>query len=232
MRIGSTLLLKNQKCYQSYGWKFLRPLGDLQTAVNLLEEYGVDEIAIIRICRDSDSSEYLINDLKALRNLKCMTPISFGGGIRNLKCLEYLEGLPVERLILSSLYGQKNKIVLKEIINLYGKQAIVALLPLCMNNHRLRYFASCSNSFHEIDLEFVDKYANEVIIYDLNNEGFKGKFDKLLLPAVKINSSKLILSGGVDANLCHDASRMNFAAVYIDNRTLHSEYSINEFRNA
>ena len=104
MRVGSTLLLKNKKCYQSYNWSYFRPLGSLQIAVDSLDEYECDEVAIIRPVRDCDSLDLFSRDLDVLRELNAMTPISFGGGIRSREHLELLEGLPVERFVFSSAF--------------------------------------------------------------------------------------------------------------------------------
>ena len=55
MRIGATVLLYNEVAYQSYGWGLLRPLGNLQTVVDFLQDYQVDEISIIRPIKQDDS---------------------------------------------------------------------------------------------------------------------------------------------------------------------------------
>ena len=44
MRIGSTVLLIDRLCVQSYGWSRLRPLGVLQGVIDSLEEYHCDEV--------------------------------------------------------------------------------------------------------------------------------------------------------------------------------------------
>ena len=108
MRIGSTLLLNNRNCVQSYYWNYFRPLGSMQLAMDSLEQFECDEVAIIRPVRDQDSMELFAKDLDVISRLKTMTPISFGGGIRSLHHLELLMDLPIERLVFSSSFI-KNK---------------------------------------------------------------------------------------------------------------------------
>ena len=118
MRIGASLLLKNGFCYQSYRWQFLRPLGTLQNAVRILEERQVDEISIIRYCRDVDDMDLFKQDVDLVSNIDCITPLSFGGGIRDMRHIQFLHQLPIERILLSSGYIEKNKDLIMELINL------------------------------------------------------------------------------------------------------------------
>ena len=102
MRKGAIVLFKDGYCFQSYGWKFLRPLGKLQNILDHLEEYEVDEISIIRPVRMNDSDNSFYSDLKVLSKMKTSTPISFGGGLLNYQRVKDSRILPFERLVFSS----------------------------------------------------------------------------------------------------------------------------------
>ena len=69
MRIGSTVLLNENKCIQSYRWECFRPLGTLQGVIDSLEEYQCDEIAIIRPVRKNDSLDAFKTDISELKKL-------------------------------------------------------------------------------------------------------------------------------------------------------------------
>ena len=137
MRISASLLLKNGFCYQSYRWQYLRPLGSLQHAVSILEERQVDDISIIRYCRKDQSSDDFLSDLELISNLDCTTPLSFGGGIRDRQSLKMLHQLPVERLLLSSAYIEKNIILIKEALSIFGKQSLIAVFPYRICNNKI-----------------------------------------------------------------------------------------------
>ena len=62
MRLGSVIWFKNGYCYQSYGWKLLRPLGKLQNIINHLDKYLIDDITILRPIRDNDNQIQLFLD--------------------------------------------------------------------------------------------------------------------------------------------------------------------------
>ena len=233
MRIGSTLLIKDNKCVQSYKWKNIRPLGSIQIAIDLLEEYGVDEISIIRIIRSEDDFDIFLNNLKYISLIKSMTPLSFGGGIRTLKHLEYLKNLPIERLILSSEFINLNKTLLNKCINLFGSQAIQCILPFKIKNDNVLLFDSKNNDFVKLEdqnLNFINKFSNEIILYDINNEGKNNSFDKKIIDKLKFDNSKIIISGGIGTETIKWAKQKKLASVLIDNKVLHQEYSVKYFK--
>ncbi|MDA0120149.1 HisA/HisF-related TIM barrel protein [Vibrio sp. T11.5] len=235
MRVGSTVLLQAQRCVQSYHWSFLRPLGDLQSVLDSLEEYQCDEVAIIRPVRDQDTFAQFEADIQVLHRLKTMTPISFGGGIRSFKHLALLNDLPIERLVFSSAFLAKDHMLLDEAKNLFGHQAIQCLLPIRTLNGSLEVFCSEKSTFvtiNDIDFSFIQSYANEIILFDVASEGEHNQFDFELLSALPIENSKLIVSGGIGHESVRAASEKGLASVLIDNKVLHKEYSITSYKHA
>lgn len=234
MRVGSTLLLKNKKCYQSYSWSYFRPLGSLQIALDSLDEYECDEVAIIRPVRACDSLELFSEDIDLLREIKTMTPICFGGGIRSSQHLELLKGLPVERLVFSSAFIESNQTLIDDARQLLGKQAIQCLLPLKIMEDNVYVYDSNKAKFiklNSVNLTLINELANEVILYDTNNDGGHDSFDKLLIERLPIEKHKLVVTGGVGKSTIDWARQEGLASVLIDNKVLHKEYSIRAFKN-
>jgi phosphoribosylformimino-5-aminoimidazole carboxamide ribonucleotide (ProFAR) isomerase len=235
MRIGATVLLHGQKCVQSYHWNTLRPLGGLQGVLDSLEEYQCDEVAIIRPVRNQDTLAQFRADIQVLRRLKTMTPISFGGGIRSLEHLALLKFLPIERLVFSSAFLAKNRKLLDEAKNIFGHQAIQCLLPVRKKHEQLEVYCSEKAIFvpvADVDLAFIQAYANEVILFDVDSEGENNQFDFELLSALRIENSKLIVSGGIGHESVKTANEKGLASVLIDNKVLHNEYSIANYKYA
>lgn len=234
MRVGASVLLNSGRAIQSYGWHLHRPFGELQRALNSLEHYGCDEIAIIRPVRNSDSSAMLLNDIATLRLLNIMTPISFGGGIRSRESLELLVDLPIERLIFSSAFFTRNTPLITAASNLFGMQAVQCMLPFRCKGDYLEFFHSARNEFSrlsESDLEYIDKYSNEIILYDTESEGHTNRFQIDILDRIPFSKTKLIISGGVGRESVRLGRLGNIASVLIENRILHTEYSIKGFKN-
>ncbi|MGV2989260.1 HisA/HisF-related TIM barrel protein [Vibrio sp. E150_011] len=235
MRVGSTVLLHNQQCVQSYDWNTLRPLGGLQGVLDSLEEYQCDEVAIIRPVRDHDTWMKFEEDIKVLHCLKTMTPISFGGGIRTVEHLALLSDLPIERLVFSSAFLSKNSKLLETAKDLFGHQAIQCLLPVRQQQEAIQVYCSERAIFvsqEDIDFDFIKAYANEVIVLDVTNEGHVDKFNFELLNQIPISNHKLIVSGGIGRESVRIAGEQGLASVLIENKVLHKEYSITSYKHA
>jgi len=225
MRIGTTLLFKDGYCYQSYDWNMLRPLGALQNALNHLDKYELDEISIIRPVRDNDY--YYNEDVQRLKNAKSSTPLAFGGGIRSLDDIRILEGLPVERFILSSVLFDKDLSVIKRLHSKYGEQSIVGFIPFSFNKH-FEVFNSLKNRFqspHSIN-ESALQLCDEVVLHDCDAEGRNTGFNPGVLSNLEINSNNLIFSGGVSEIVRNGESiGIEPKSILIENKILHRENS-------
>ncbi len=234
MRVGASILLLNGFCYQSYNWTKFRPLGRLQGVIDSLESYQCDEVTIIRPVRENDTIEEFIYDLNVLKKINCMTPLSFGGGLRSTQHIDLLNNIPVERLVFSSAFIEKDISLIEYARKLFGHQAIQCLLPFEIKDNIIYIFNSSLNKFlpiSDIDLSFIDKYANEVILFDTNNEGLKNSYTHDIYDLIDLPNEKLVISGGIGSNNIHMAKKDNIASVLIDNKVLHNEYSIKGYRN-
>ena len=225
MRLGTTLLFKDGYCYQSYGWNMLRPLGALQNALEHLDKYELDEICIIRPVRDNDKTYH--QDLKCLREAKSSTPLAFGGGIRKLNDMELLEGIPVERFVVSSALFNQNTALIERLHAKYGQQSIVGFIPFSLTE-QFRVFNSQENCFqspHSLNKSAL-RLCDEVVLHDCDAEGEYTGFEIEVVSALGIDKNKLIFSGGVSEMLRHEESlSIKPKSILIDNKILHRENS-------
>lgn len=234
MRIGAMVLLRNGRAVQSYGWQRMRDLGRLQGVLDALDDYGCDEIAIVRPVRDHDTDIALAADIDQLSHCSTMTPLSFGGGIRNAQHLSLLQGLPIERLVLSSAFLHGEWQLTEQASQLFGKQAIQCLLPARRNGRRLEVFCPASASFQALPSEVIELIAglcNELILVDMANEGTPNSFDFALLDALRFPPERTLLSGGIGQETVAQAAAAGIAAVLLDNRMLHAEYATDGYRH-
>ena len=187
MRIGSSLILKAGNVVQSYGWTLTRPFGSLNNIVKHLDDYQCDEIAILRYVREQEEMCRFISDIEQLKKIYSSSPISFGGGIRDKSQISMLLGLPVERIIYSSAFLSHQVDILKETIAIFGRQAVLGLLPIYTTENG-KYICNLATGekvkLGEFDFSIIDKYANEVIIYDIVNEGRENCFNFNILQEV------------------------------------------------
>ena len=96
------------------------------------------------------SSYINYSDINYLKEVKSSTPLAFGGGIRNLKDLDLLEGLPVERFILSSALFYSDLDLLHRLRSKYGEQSIVGFIPFSFKK-QFQVFNSTNNNFQSPD---------------------------------------------------------------------------------
>lgn len=225
MRLGSVILFKNGYCYQSYGWNLFRPLGNLQNIINHLDKYLIDDITIIRPVRENDSNSSFLRDIEELRQIKSSTPISFGGGIRNTKQLNLLADLPFERFVFSSTLFNNDHEIIDVASKLYGKQAIVGLIPFKIDPE-IVVFNSQINKFVSIDQLKNLEFCDEIILYDCKHEGLHSGFSTDIVERMKLDLQKCVLSGGV-GNLVNSLKKSSEMpkALCIENAVLHREFS-------
>jgi imidazole glycerol phosphate synthase subunit HisF len=213
----------------------LRPLGNLQSAINALSDYECDEISIIRPVRKDDEIRDFELDISALKAIKSSTPMSFGGGIRTFEHLTMLTGLPIERLVFSSAFIDPNISLIEKATRLFGRQSIQCILPFTYKRQKLYIYDSSKAAFvcsTQIDFDFIDKHANEVVLYDTEKEGLGKGFWRNVMDVIKLCPDRIVISGGVGRSEVKWASDIGLASVLIDNKTLHKEYSIAGYRHA
>ena len=225
MRVGSIVLYKNGYCYQSYGWNLFRPLGNLQNIIDYLDKYLVDEITIIRPVREDDTVTSFIRDIKKLRKLKSSSPISFGGGLRNIKQLDLLTDLPFERFVFSSVLYSDNNELINAASRKFGKQAIVGLIPFKISPD-LSVFNPQINEFVSADQLINLKYCDEIILYDCEHEGLRSGFSTGIVEKMKLDIQTCVFSGGVGSLVnSFKISSESPKALCIENAVLHREFS-------
>lgn len=234
MRIGSSILIRDSKAIQSYNWNLTRPLGNLQDVMRSLDRFETDEVCIMRYSRGLEDECQVQKDLIKLETLKSMTPISLGGGISPSFLPNLIGNLPIERLVFSSEFIIRNSDVIEIAKEKMGRQAIQCLLPLISINNSVSAFHCKSQKFldiNQINFNRIDSLSNEVIIYDMQNEGNIDEFNFSLLKPIPIKESKIVITGGIGLQTIKKAHQRGFAGVLIENHTLHSEDSIRRIKN-
>ena len=232
MRIGAIVLLQGLHCVQSYEWKTIRPLGDLQGVVTALDSYCVDEIAIINILRGNKVK--IQSNLEQVKKLRTSSPISIGGGIRSIDKLTQLSDLPVERIVFSSALLDESFDLLDQTALVFGRQSVQGLLPFKKQSTGAYHFYNSRSCIFEPIKENlwkeINKRVNELIFYDVSSEGSSCGFDFNVFSGINIPIDKIILARGVGKSEILEARKRGFAAVLIENRILHKENSIRDYQ--
>ncbi len=162
------LVLTNK--FESY-----KPVGDAISQSKIYEAQMADEIILVDLIGDKDSWEILKNTVKEMSEVLA-TPLSVGGGIRNLNQIQSLLDRGADKIILNT-----GAIDYPDLINqassLYGSQCIVLSIDVKkINSGNWCVFKSNGTVNTQLDLidwakESVERGAGEIMITSIDHDG-------------------------------------------------------------
>ena len=136
-RIIPILQLNDDELIKSTKFKNHQYVGDPINAVRIFNEIKVDEIILIDVFKSKnklDLNYEIINDIAD----ECRMPFTYGGGIKNLKQVEKLFSIGVEKISINSS-ALKNPNLIKILSDTYGSQSVVVSLDLKENIFGKKY---------------------------------------------------------------------------------------------
>ena len=198
-RISAAVVLKNNKVVQSFKYKQYLPQGSINTIIQNLDRWGVDDIVVLDIDR---SKNQLGPNLETIRNISALpisTPLTYGGGIRSVNDALKVIDAGAERIILDNLYiNQPNKI--KKISAAIGSQAIIISIPFKISEGKIYHFNYLNKRSTKLDFKQIRKYGHlisELLIVDVNSQGSSGSYSSEVIEHFHSLNIGLICYGGV-----------------------------------
>lgn len=221
-KISSTILLKRNIALQSYYFKELIPLGDINWIIKSLLKLIPDEIHIIDLNGEIYNS---LGEIKDFSNFNL--PLAIGGGINNI----FLnKKICCERFIINSKLFD-DLFFLKKLRDLYGKQSIIGFLPFKIINNKPLFYNSSIKNFVDLDtIKFFEIIQNtcEIILLDVLAQGSHKGFDFRILKFIKGFNKNIYISGGINKHDINLAKKKGLAGVSIDNSSLYYPIKITE----
>jgi len=219
-RIIPTLLIEEQSLVKSINFKNRTYVGDPLNAIKIFNEKFVDELIILDI--DCNKSNYEIQ-YDFLKNLfsECFVPVTYGGGIENIKQAEKIFKMGAEKISLNSIVLENINIV-KEFSNNFGSQSVVISIDVKKNifNNYLIYNNKSKKIIKDLNLkEFVIKLkdlgAGEILINSVDNDGMMKGMDLKLVNLTKdLVEIPIVHGGGVGSEKdIKDALSMGISGV-------------------
>jgi cyclase len=161
--------------------------------------YVGDPINIIRIFNEKEVDEIIVLDIDATREgrppnfrlirefaAECFMPLTYGGGIHDMRHADTLFGLGVEKISIQSIAYTNPKLVV-EFVKKYGSQAVVQSVDVTLGlNGRPRLYkrkkgTTFGHSFESLVAQGVDSGVGELLICDVGREGTLSGVDKRLV---------------------------------------------------
>lgn len=231
-RVIGVVTIKNNWVVQSFGYKKYLPIGRPECVIQNLDRWGADEILIQVI----DRSIYNLGpDFELLANIAKLgisTPLIYAGGIRNSDDAVEVIKHGADRILIENIL--KNNISsIREISLSLGSQAVIASVPLHLENGKIMRYDYSTNkskilSKNFINLIFDKSIISEILLIDKKGEGSSDAFDIKLIDALPKNETSIIAFGGIHKkDLIHVIlNRDNVSAIGVGNFLNYKEHSI------
>ena len=203
VRLIPVLLLKSWNLVRSQGFTKHNIIGDPFHEVERFNQWNVDELIYLIIDKLSD---FEIKEKKPINLLKdisktCFMPLTFGGQIRSIEDIYERFENGAYKITLNTVAFMKPDFV-KEVSNIFGRQAIVASIDYKTDNHKTNVYVSGGETSTNIDvldwaLELEKLGAGEILLQSIDRDGQGKGYDLDLIDKIasKINIPIIPLGG-------------------------------------
>jgi cyclase len=232
-RIIAALPVKDGIVVQSKQFRQYLPVGSPAIAIEFLNKWGIDEIALIDISarRLGKSPNF---DLIKQVSYKCFVPLTVGGGIRTLDDVAELMHCGADKVSLNQALHQDPKLV-TAVAKAYGDQCVVASIDAVLVDGAYRVFNYVSQKAMEMSIDdaarqAVDLGAGEILINSVDRDGTYSGYDEALIDAVcqVVNIPVLAIGGAKNAgDMAKVLSSTAASAACAGNFFHFSEHSVN-----
>ncbi len=151
-----------------------RYIGDPINAVNIFNDYTVDEMFVIDITSTLDKREINFKLLEDIAG-EAFFPLAYGGGVKNSEHAEKIINIGYEKIIINS-ESIRNPYILKEISKSIGAQSIVVSIDIICKKENFYIFDHINKKSTNIDIkehiELIQKIGvGEILITMVNLDG-------------------------------------------------------------
>lgn len=192
--------------------RFRKPvyIGDPVNTARIYNDKEVDELIVIDITCSRNKTEPNYKIIKELAS-ECFMPLCYGGGITNMKTVDRLFSLGVEKICIQEAFFEQQDFI-REIIQKYGSQSLVISLDIKKNIFgEKKLYRSGSNkrsklSYRDFVAKVAESGAGELLLCSVDHEGEMSGLDYELIKEIKeMINIPLIVTGGV-GNIEHIAN--------------------------
>ena len=201
-RIAPCLILNDDKLIHRKGFddKTDRYIGDPINAVNIFNDYTVDEMFIIDITATAVKRQINYDLLKDIAG-EAFFPLAYGGGIKTANDAEKIISIGYEKIIINSEII-KNPNILKEINKLIGAQSIIVSIDIFIRESKYYIYDYIQKKIVNLNLKdflnLIQKIGiGELLLTIVNLDGtMKGSNIEIIKSLSKDINIPLIYKGG------------------------------------
>ena len=229
-RILASLVVKDGIVVQSLGFNRYLPVGKPEIAVDYLNRWGIDEIAVTVI----DASRRGVVEVDLVRRLSdfCQVPLAYGGGLRNVEQVTEIIQAGADKVILNSAILENTHLI-SQCADRFGDQCVIASIDAKKTTKGYGVWSHLQGKTLTLTPEtFAVKAAQagagEILLNSVDRDGSKLGYDLELAEKVaKAVTVPVILCGGVKdaADFNHGLAIKNVTAVAAANFFHYTEHS-------
>ena len=203
VRVIPVLTVDNQKLVKTVKFKNPNYIGDPINAVKIFNEKEVDEIVLLDITATKENRPPNFELIEEICS-EAFMPFAYGGGIKNIKQIENLFKLGIEKVVLNSSI-ENNFELITQASKIYGSQSIVASVDIKKNIFgKYNIFKNSGSKKIKYSLtEYLKKIehfgAGEIFINSIDRDGTYLDYDLELLQILsKEMSIPIVICGGAN----------------------------------
>jgi len=203
-RIIPILLIKDNDLIKSVKYKNHKYVGDPLNVIKIFNEKEVDELILLDVEKSRNNNELNYELIKNLAS-ECYMPLTYGGGIKNLKQAEKLFSLGIEKILINSANFNDYQLI-KNISEKFGSQSVIAAIDINKNLFNKFYLFDWVNRKKiQLDVNIhiencIKNGAGELLLNFVFNEGTLSGFDTQWLDFINCKISiPLIVNGGINS---------------------------------
>ena len=205
-RIIALLLLNDNRLIKTINFDKYRDVGDPISTAKILSDSDADEIILLDINRKKKSIKDLAKHINHICE-NCFVPLSVGGGIKNIENAVHIIKSGADKIILNSIC-YKNYLVISEISNRLGKQAVIASVDVRKEKNKYVLFSENGKKKESVTLEdhlrkLVESGVGEIMINSIDLEGTMSGIDLNLVSKVSAYVNVPVISTGGIGNYDH-----------------------------
>jgi cyclase len=201
VRIIPCLLLRNESLVKTVQFGKFGYIGDPANTCRIFNELEVDELAFLDITASRERRNPNYKILQEIAN-ECFMPLSYGGGIRDIKTAERIFNIGFEKVVLNT-YPFENPEIITDLARAFGSQSVIVAIDVkrsLFGKYQVFGLSGTDNKKKhptEWAREVQERGAGEILLTSIDREGTWKGFDLDLTASVsQVVNIPVIANGG------------------------------------
>jgi cyclase len=234
-RLSGTLILDSGLVVNSYNFLTHLPVGSLKHSLRRLQEFEIDDIILLNTTHSENPAEDFREILSEFDSWHISTPLSYGGGIKNVAHAVEIVKTGAERIVITSKLLLRSK-VFSEICSVLGDQAVILHLPLVFDSNNVSVRNDSVTALETITKLIPKNWGGEILLTFAANDGEKmPNWEQIDLALAQSHGlQKLILAGGFSSasDISRGLNQNQVSAISVGNFLHRTELSIIKLKTA